>query len=102
MVPSVKYFKYSKKLFIMYVIVKFGSFKYTEMKYDQINLFFFCHNQKNSCKHIFQYVGFYNYLSIRNPISKNWSGSKYFLEGIKDFIVWRVKVPKNVFLNQLD
>ena len=50
--------------------------------------------QKNGCEHVFQCVSFYNYLSIRNLVSEDWSESECFLEGIKSFVVTGVKQKK--------
>ena len=70
MAPSIKGFKDYKKFFVICVIVKFYSFKYTEVKCNQVYFFFSCHNQQYGCKEIVQGIGFHNYLGIRDPVGR--------------------------------
>jgi len=55
-----------------------------------MNFFLFCHDWKNNYEHIFWYISFYDYLNIRNLVSKDQSKSKCFLKSIKSFTACKV------------
>ena len=60
----------------------------------------FINNKKDCNKSIVQSISFYNELSIRNPMSEDRSGGKYFLERVKSIMIGGVKLPRNVFLDE--
>jgi len=67
-----------------------------------MNLLLFCYNWKDSCKSIFWYISFYNYLSIGNLVSENQSEGKCFLKDIECFTAEGVKIPRGILLGQSD
>ena len=86
----------------MHVVVKLSNLKCVRVECDWINLLPFYLDKKDSCKSIFLYIDFYDYLDIRNLVDKDQSRDEYFFEGFECFTVWEVKIPRGVFPSPLD
>jgi len=61
-----------------------------------MNFIIFVNNEENYSKSIVQGISFHDELSIRNPIIKNRSGGKYFLERVESISTGGVKLSRNI------
>ena len=98
--PNFESFKNGKQFLVIYIIVQLHCSKSVGVKDNQIN-FIFIYNEKNYSKSIVQSISFHNELSIRNLISENGSGDKYFLERVENIMTKGVKPPENILLGEL-
>jgi hypothetical protein len=62
----------------MDVIVEFGGMECVGMESDRMDLVVGVSDRNNSCHSIVRGIGFHSDLSIRNPMTENWGGSKGF------------------------
>ena len=65
-----------------------------------MNFIIFVNNRENCSKSIVQGISFHNELSIRNPMSKDRSRGKYFLERVESISTREVKLPRNILLGE--
>jgi len=89
-------FKNSKQFFIMYIVVQLCHSKSTRVKGNWIIFIIFINNGENCSKSIVRDIGFYNELSIGNPMSEDRSGGECFLERVENISTEGVKLPRNV------
>ena len=61
-----------------------------------MNFIFFVYNKKDCSESIVQGISFHNKLSIRNSISEDRSGDKYFLKRVESISTEEVELSKNV------
>ena len=61
-----------------------------------MNFIIFVNNGEDCSKSIVRGIGFHNELSIRNPMSKDRSRGKCFLERVESILTGGVKLPRNV------
>ena len=61
-----------------------------------MNFIIFVNNGEDCSKSIVRGIGFHNELSIRNPMSKNRSGGKCFLERVESILTGGIELPRNV------
>ena len=101
MSPNLESFKDDKQFLIIYIVVQLHHGESTGVKGNWMNFIFIVNNRKNCSESIVQSISFHNKLSIRNPISKNRSGSKCFLERVESIMTGGVKLPRNVLLGEI-
>jgi len=97
--PNLESFKDGKQFLIMYVIVQLHCNKSVRVKGNWVNFIIFVNNGEDCSESIVQDISFYDELNIGNPMSKDRSGSKCFLERVES-ISTRVKLPRNVLLGE--
>ena len=61
-----------------------------------MNFIIFVNNGEDCSKSIVQGISFHDELNIGNPMSKDRSKGKYFLERVKSIYTGGVKLPRNV------
>jgi len=61
-----------------------------------MNFIIFVNNGEDCSESIVQGISFHNELSIGNPMSKDRSGGKCFLERVESIYTGEVKLPRNV------
>jgi len=66
------------------------------VKDNWVNFIIFVNNGEDCSKSIVRGISFHDELSIRNPISKDRSGGKCFLERVESIYTGGVKLPRNV------
>ena len=66
-----------------------------------MNFIIFVNNGEDCSKSIVQGIGFYNELSIGNPMSENRSRGKCFLERVESILTGGVELPRNVLLGEV-
>src|SRR6267154_1174757 len=79
----------------MGVIVNFGSRKRAGMKGDRMDFSIISHNRKYSSQCVVGCIRFNDDLGIRNPVRKDWSSGKGFLEEVKGIPAVVSEVPLN-------
>jgi len=81
----------------MCIVVQLCHSKSVGVKGNWVNFIFFINNGEDCSESIVQSIGFYNKLSIRNPMSEDGSGGKDLFERVESIITGRVELPENVF-----
>jgi len=66
-----------------------------------MDFIFFINNGKDCNESIVWSIGFYNELSIGDPISKNRSRGEYLFKRIESTITGGVELPRNVLLGEV-
>ena len=61
-----------------------------------MNFIIFINNGEDCSESIVQGISFHNELNIRNPMSKDRSGGKCFLERVESILTGGVKLARNV------
>ena len=72
-----------------------------EVKSDWMNFVFFIHNKKDCSKSIVQSISFHNELSIGNPVHKDRSRDKCFLERVESITTGGIKLLENILLGKI-
>ena len=67
-----------------------------------MNFLFFYHDWQYNCESVVWGISFHNHLGVGNPVSKDRSGSESSFEIIKYLAARGIKIPRNIFLGQLD
>ena len=101
MLPNLESFKDGKQFLIMCVVIQLHCSESVGVKDNQINFIFFINNRKNCNESIVQSIGFYNKLSIGNPMSKNGSKDKCLLKRIESIMTERVELPRDILLDEV-
>ena len=101
MLPNLESFKDGKQFLIMCVVIQLHCSESVGVKDNQINFIFFINNRKNCNESIVQSIGFYNKLSIGNPMSKNGSEDKCLLKRIESIMTERVELPRDILLDEV-
>ena len=78
--PNLESFKDSKQFLVMCVIVQLCHSESARVKGNWMNFIIFVNNGEDCSKSIVRGIGFHNELSIGNPMNKDRSGGKCFLE----------------------
>ena len=99
--PNLESFKDSKQFLVMCVVVQLRHSESARVKGNWMNFIIFVNNRENCSKSIVQGISFHNELNIGNPMSKDRSGGKCFLERVESILTGRVKLPKNVLLSEV-
>jgi len=66
-----------------------------------MDFIFFINNRKDCNESIVWSIGFYNELSIGDPISENRSRGEYLFERIESTIIGGAELPRNVLLGEI-
>ena len=66
-----------------------------------MNFIIFVNNGENCSESTVQGISFHDELSIGNPISKDRSRGKCFLEKVESISTERVELPRNVLLDEM-
>ena len=94
--PNLESFKDGKQFLVMCVIVQLCHSESARVKGNWVNFIIFINNGEDCSKSIVRGIGFHDKLSIGNPMSKDRSGSKCFLERVESILTEEVKLPRNV------
>jgi len=95
--PNLESFKDGKQFLVMCVVVQLHCSKSTRVKGNWMNSIIFINNREDCSKSIVQDISFHDELSIRNPISEDWSESECSLERVESISTGEVELPRNVF-----
>jgi len=99
--PNLESFKDGKQFLVMYVIVQLCYSESARVKGNWVNFIIFINNGKDCSESIVQGISFHNELSIGNPISKDRSRGKCFLERVESIYTGGVKLPRNVLSGEI-
>ena len=94
--PNLESFKDGKQFLVMCVVVQLRHSESARVKGNWMNFIIFINNGEDCSKSIVRGISFHNELSIRNPMSKDRSGGKCFLERVESILTEGVKLPRNV------
>jgi len=94
--PNLESFEDGKQFLVMYVIVQLHYSKSARVKGNWVNFIIFVNNGEDCSESIVRGIGFYNELSIRNPMSEDRCGGKCFLERVESILTGGVKLSRNV------
>ena len=93
-------FKDGKQFLVMCVVVQLCRSESARVKGNWMNFIIFVNNGEDCSKSIVQGISFHNELSIGNPMSKDRSRGKCFLERVESILTGGVKLPRNVLPNE--
>ena len=99
--PNLESFKDSKQFLVMCVVVQLRHSESARVKGNWMNFIIFVNNRENCSKSIVQGISFHNELSIGNPMSKDRSGGKCFLERVESILTEGVELPRNVLPDEV-
>ena len=99
--PNLESFKDGKQFLVMCVVVQLCRSESARVKGNWVNFIIFINNGEDCSESIVRGIGFHNELSIRNPMSKDRSGGKCFLERVESISTGGVKLPRNVLLGKI-
>ena len=94
--PNLESFKDSKQFLVICVIVQLCHSESARVKGNWMNFIIFVNNEEDCSESIVQGISFHDELNIGNPMSKDRSKGKYFLERVKSIYTGGVKLPRNV------
>jgi hypothetical protein len=72
------------------------------VKHDRIDLIVGVSDGKNSCHSIVGSIGFHSDLSVRNPISEDWSGGKSFFKRFERLPAFVGEIPFSTFASEVN
>ena len=98
--PNFENFKDGKQFLVMCVVVQLHYSKSARVKSNWMNFIIFINNREDCSKSIVQGISFHNELSTRNPMSKDRSRGKCFLERVESILIGGVELPRNVLLGK--
>jgi len=98
--PNLESFEDGKQFLVMCVIVQLCHSESVRVKGNWMNFIIFVNNGEDCSESIVRGISFHNELNIRNPISKDRSRGKYFLERVESIYTGGVKLPRNVLLGK--
>jgi len=98
--PNLKSFEDGKQFLVIYVIVQLCCSESTRVKGNRMNFIIFINNGEDCSESIVRGISFHNELSIGNPMSKDRSGGKCFLERVESIYIGGVELPRNVLLDK--
>ena len=81
--PNLESFEDGKQFLVMCVVVQLCYSKSVRVKSNWVNFIIFVNNGENCSESIVQSISFHNELSIGNPMSKDRSRGKCFLERVE-------------------
>ena len=84
--PNLESFKDGQQFFVMCVVVQLHHSESARVKGNWVNFIIFINNGEDCSKSIVRGIGFHNELSIRNPMSEDRGGGKYFLERVESIL----------------
>ena len=94
--PNLESFKDGKQFLVMCVIVQLCHSESVRVKGNWMNFIIFVNNGEDCSESIVRGISFYDELSIRNPMSKDRSGGKCFLERVESILTGGVELLRNV------
>jgi len=94
--PNLESFEDGKQFLVMYIVVQLHHSKSVRVKGNWVNFIIFINNGEDCSKSIVQDISFHDELSIVNPMSKDRSGGKCFLERVESILTEGVELPRNV------
>jgi len=94
--PNLESFKDGKQFLVMCVVVQLCCSESAGVKGNWVNFIIFINNGEDCSKSIVRGISFHDELSIRNPMSEDGSGGKYFLERVESIYTGGVKLLRNV------
>ena len=94
-------FKDGKQFLVMCVIIQLRHSKSAGVKSNWMIFIIFINNGEDCSESIVRGISFHNELSIRNPMSKDRSGGKCFLEKVESILTGRVELPRNILPNEV-
>jgi len=98
--PNLESFKDGKQFLVMCVVVQLHCSESVGVKGNWVNFIIFINNGEDCSESIVRGISFHDELSIGNPMSKDRSGSKCFLERVESIYTGGVKLPRNVLLGE--
>ena len=98
--PNLESFKDGKQFLVMYVVVQLRHSESARVKGNWMNFIIFINNREDCSKSIVRGISFHNELSIGNPMSKDRSGGKCFLERVESILTGGVELPRNILLGK--
>jgi len=98
--PNLESFEDGKQFLVMCVVVQLHCSESARVKGNWVNFIIFVNNGEDCSESIVQGIGFHNELSIGNPMSKDRSGGKCFLERVESILTGGVKLLRNVLLGE--
>ena len=87
MLPNLEGFKDGKQFLVMCVVVQLYHSESVRVKGNWMNFIIFINNREDCSQSIVQGISFYDELSIRNPMSKDRSRGKCFLERVESILI---------------
>ena len=100
MSPNLEDFKDGKQFLVICVVVQLCRSKSARVKGNWMNFIIFINNREDCSESIVRGISFHNELSIRNPMSKDKSRGKCFLERVESILTEEVELPRNVLLGE--
>ena len=100
MSPNLEGFEDGKQFLIMCVVVQLRRSESVRVKGNWMNFIIFVNNGEDCSESIVRGIGFHNELSIGNPMSKDRSRGKCFLERVESIYTGGVELPRNVLLGE--
>ena len=94
--PNLESFKDGKQFLVMCVIVQLCHSESMRVKGNWVDFIIFINNGEDCSKSIVRDISFHDELSIGNPMSKDRSGGKYFLERVESILTGEVELPRNI------
>jgi len=94
--PNLENFKDSKQFLVMCVVVQLRYSESARVKGNWVNFIIFINNGEDCSESIVQDISFHDELSIRNPMSKDKSRDKCFLERVESIYIGGVKLSRNI------
>jgi len=98
--PNFESFKDGKQFLVMCVVVQLRHSESARVKGNWVNFIIFINNGEDCSKSIVRGISFHDELSIGNPMSKDGSGGKCFLERVESIYIREVELPRNVLLGE--
>jgi len=98
--PNLESFKDGKQFLVMCVIVQLRRSESARVKGNWVNFIIFINNREDCSESIVRGISFHNELSIGNPMSKDRSRGKCFLERVENILTGGVELPRNVLLDK--
>jgi len=99
--PNLESFEDGKQFLVMCVIVQLRHSKNTGVKGNWVNFIIFINNGEDCSKSIVRGISFHDELSIGNPMSKDGSRGKCFIERVESIYTGEVELPRNVLLGEV-
>jgi len=99
--PNLESFEDGKQFLVMCVIVQLYHSESARVKGNWVNFVIFINNGEDCSESIVQGISFHDELSIRNPMSKDRSRGKCFLERVESIYIGGVELPRNVLSDEV-
>jgi len=94
--PNLESFEDGQQFLVMCVVVQLRRSESARVKGNWMNFIIFINNGEDCSESIVRGIGFHNKLSIGNPMSKDRSGGKCFLERVESILIGGIELPRSV------